>query len=264
MSSQPATLSIDDRGIATLCLRRPEVHNAFDDGLIARLTELLAEAGEADGLRALLITAEGRSFSAGADAGWMKRAAGYDEARNIADALALGRMLEALRYTPFPTIALVQGAALGGGVGLVACADIAIAAKRAVFGLTEVRLGLTPASIAPYVIAAMGPRQARRYMLSGERFDAAEAYRLGLVHEVVADEAALNEAGAAVIEAILASAPGAVADCKRLIDDVAGSRRDAAELNDLARRIAARRADGEGCEGLAAFLEKRKPSWVVD
>jgi len=263
MSEKTVIVETDSRGVATVTLNRPAVHNAFDDAMIARLDEVFTGL-VADGARLMVLRAAGRSFCAGADAGWMKASAQYSEAENIADACRLSAMLARLNGLPMPTLALVQGAAFGGGLGLVACCDIALAAGRARFCLSEVRLGLTPATISPYVVAAMGARAARRYFLSAERFTADEARRLGLVHEVVGDEAALADAGAAMVSELLAGAPGAQAAAKELIFTVAGHPLDEALREDTARRIATRRASAEGREGLGAFLEKRKPKWTGD
>jgi methylglutaconyl-CoA hydratase len=207
------------------------------------------------------IEAAGKSFSAGADLNWMRRAADYGEAENVADAKAMGEMLRRLDTLPMPTVALVQGAAYAGGVGLIAACDVAVAVKDAMFGVSEVRLGLIPSVILPYVIGAMGARAARRYAASGARFDAAEAHRIGLVHEVVDDADALAATAAGIVEQFLAAAPGAVAEAKRNIRAVAGRPIDDALVDETARRIAARRTTDEAREGIAAFLEKRKPSW---
>lgn len=261
MTTDQVLYQIDDRGVATVTLNRPEVHNAFNDAVIARLNEIFTAAGDDERVRAVVLRAEGKSFSAGADVNWMRQAASYGRDRNLADAMRLGEMLRTLNTLPKPVLALVRGAALGGGVGLVACADIAIAGPRARFGLTEVRLGLIPATISPYVIAAIGAREARRYFLTGERFDAEEALRIGLVHQVVADDDGLRPAGENVVEALLAGAPGAIADAKRLLFRVSGREVDDRMVADTAGQIADRRASDEGQEGLAAFLEKRAPRW---
>jgi methylglutaconyl-CoA hydratase len=241
------------RGVATVTLNRPAAGNAFDGALVAALAGAVARLGGDSDVRAVLLTGAGKNFCAGADLNWMKDA-GEAETR------ALAAMYRALDALPKPTVALVQGAAYAGGIGLVAACDIAIAADTASFCISEARLGLIPAMISPYVLAAIGPRAARRYFLTAERFDAAEALRIGLVH-AVAPAAELAAAGARLAETLRQNAPGAMADAKRLIADVAGRPRDDALIADTARRIAAARASAEGREGIAAFLEKRAPSW---
>jgi methylglutaconyl-CoA hydratase len=248
--------------VVWLTLDRPEIHNAFDDRLIAGLTAELARLGEDDAVRVLILTGEGRSFSAGADLNWMRRTATYGEAENLADARALAKLMQTLNELPKPTVARVNGAALGGGAGLVACCDIAIASERATFGTTEVRLGLIPAVIGPYVLAAVGPRHARRLMLTGERVSAAEAMRLGLVHEVVADEQ-LDATIERVAGELLKGGPAAIAAAKALIRDLAGRPIGPELIEDTARRIAALRAGAEAREGIGAFLEKRAPRWLA-
>jgi methylglutaconyl-CoA hydratase len=245
---------------ATLWLNRPERHNAFDDELIAEFSAALAALVAEATVRVVLLAGRGKSFSAGADLAWMKRMAGYTPAENEADAQAMAEMLHRLDSLPKPTIAVVQGAAMGGGVGLIAACDIAIAAENAQFALSEVRLGLIPATISPYVIAAIGPRAARRYFLTAERFDAERARALGLVSAVV-PAAALTAEGARLADVLSQNGPAAIAEAKRLIADVAGRPIDAALRAETARRIARQRAGAEGREGVAAFLEKRKPSW---
>jgi methylglutaconyl-CoA hydratase len=185
MSEAPFRVERRAKGVVWLTLNRPEIHNAFDDRLIAELTAELARLGVDQTVRIVVLTGAGRSFSAGADLNWMRRTATYGEAENLADARALARLMQTLNELPKPTVARVNGAALGGGTGLVACCDVVVASAQATFGTTEVRLGLIPAVIGPYVLAAIGPRQARRLMLTGERISAAEAARVGLVHEVV-------------------------------------------------------------------------------
>ena len=261
MSADSILVTTTPRGVATVTLNRPEVHNAFDDATIARLSEVFADLASAEGVRVVRIEAVGTSFSAGADLNWMRRAADYAEADNVADAKALGEMLRRLDTLPMPTVALVQGAAYAGGVGLIAACDVAVAVKDAMFGVSEVRLGLIPSVILPYVIGAIGVRAARRYAASGTRFAAEEARRIGLVHEVVDDAAALAAAAAAIVEQFLAAAPGAVAEAKANIRAVAGRPIDDALIDETARRIAVRRTTDEAREGIAAFLEKRKPSW---
>ncbi|SDE58081.1 enoyl-CoA hydratase/isomerase family protein [Rhodospira trueperi] len=265
-SSNEATDSLrlerDDRGVATVTLTRPAVHNAFDDVLIARLTEAFTALGRDPAVRIVVLAAEGKSFSAGADLNWMKRMAGYSRAENLADAKALAALLETIDTCPKPTLALVHGAAFGGGVGLVAACDIAIATAGATFSLSEVKLGIIPAVISPYVLAAIGPRAARRYMLTGERFDAEEAHRIGLLHDVVGAEE-LTGAGELMIRVLLQAGPAAQAAVKDLIRAVSFRAPDAV-MDETAGRIADIRASAEGQEGLGAFLEKRKPSWMKE
>ncbi|NKI33744.1 enoyl-CoA hydratase/isomerase family protein [Wenzhouxiangella sp. XN79A] len=253
--------SNDRRGVVRLALDRPEVHNAFNAGLIDRLTERFAELADKPP-RALVLTGSGRSFSAGADLGWMRSMADADEAANRADAQRLAAMFRALDTLPCPVIARVQGHAFGGGVGLVACCDMAVAATSARFGLTEVRLGLVPATIAPFVIARIGTTHARRWFLTGERFDAAEARRIGLVDSVVAD-ASLDAAIDARLDALLACGPNAVAECKALIRRVDEFDGGTHELDAItAEWIARLRISEEGQAGLRAFLDKRTPDWT--
>ncbi len=256
------TTRVDPSGCATLTLDRPERHNAFDDRLVAELTAALERLGEDRRIRAVFLAAAGPSFSAGADLGWMRRTAGYSGEENLRDATALASLMRALHRLPQPTVALVQGAAYGGGVGLVACCDFALATRRARFCLSEVRLGLVPAVISPYVVAAIGPREARRWALTAEVFDAEEARRVGLVQEVLADEEALAARAAALAAGLVRNGPAALAGAKDLLRRVAGAPLDDALLADTAARIAAVRASPEGREGLSAFLEKRTPSWV--
>lgn len=251
----------DGRGVARVTLNRPELHNAFNDELIARLTVALAELEENDAVRVVVLAARGRSFCAGADLNWMQRMADYSEEENLQDAHRLAALMDRLNRLAKPTLALVQGPAYGGGVGLTACCDMAIAAEAASFSLTEVKLGLIPAVISPYVVAAIGERAARRYVLTGERFSAAEALRLGLVQAVVpADE--LESAGDSVIAELLKGGPAAQAAAKELIFAVAERPADGGVIEDTATRIARVRASDEGREGVAAFLEKRKPDWL--
>jgi len=253
-------VATDAGGIATITLNRPATSNAFDDHLVGALSDAIARLGADAAVRAVLLTGAGANFCAGADLGWMKRAASFSRAENETDARRLGAMFRALDTLPKPTVVLVQGAAYAGGVGLVAACDIAIAADNATFSISETRLGLIPAVISPYVLAAIGARAARRYFLTAERFDAAEALRIGLVHAVV-PSAALVPSGTRIAETLCQNAPGAVAAAKRLIADIAPRARDDALVADTARRIAEARASAEGREGIAAFLEKRAPSW---
>jgi len=247
-------------GVATIRMNRPDVHNAFDDALIAALTAELHRLDELPQARVVVLAANGKSFSAGADLNWMRRMAKYPREENLRDAMALAGLMRTLDGMKKPTIARVQGAAFGGGVGLVACCDIAIACTDAAFSLSEVRLGLIPSVISPYVIAAIGERQARRYFLTAERFDAMEAGRIGLVHEVV-DSGALDEAVAKMAGQLLKGGPQAQAAAKELIADVSRRPMDDALSAETARRIAAIRVGNEGQEGLAAFFDKRKPDW---
>ena len=248
--------------VATLQLNRPELHNAFDAALIQTLTTALEAVGNDPTVRAVVLSGAGASFSAGANLQWMRAMASASQDENRQDSLALARLMRTLDELPKPTIARVHGAAFGGGVGLVACCDIAIAAEGARFGLTESRLGLLPAVISPYVIAAIGPRQARRWFATGEHFDAATAAQIGLVHQVVAAEA-LDAAVDAQLSLLAKAGPVAAASAKVLVREVsaAGGDRDALDRAN-AGLIAALRASDEGREGLTAFLEKRPPAWA--
>lgn len=252
---------VEERGIARLTLTRPDKHNAFNDKLIAELTQAISGLDSDPRVRAVVLAAEGRSFSAGADLQWMRAMADYGEAENLEDARGLAELMRQLNGLSKPTVALVQGATFGGGVGLVACCDIALAVEDATFCLSEVRLGLIPSVISPYVIAAMGVRAARRYFLTAERFDAYAALQCGLVHEVV-EEGRLHERGDELLRALLAGGPNALAECKRLIATVAGRPLDAEMIEDTAQRIARIRATPEAREGIGAFFDKRKPNWV--
>ena len=249
--------------VAHLRMQRPEIHNAFDAGLIAELTEALDRLAGDAAVRVVVLEGDGASFSAGADLHWMRGMAKMSEAENREDSLALARLMRTLDELPKPTIARVQGAAFGGGVGLVACCDIAIGATEAKFGLTESKLGLLPAVISPYVIAAIGARNARRYFATAELFDAAEALRIGLLHQVVAPDQ-LDAAVQRQVDLLLKAGPVASASAKTLVRDVVahadGARHDA----DNAALIARLRVSPEGQEGLSAFLDKRKPAWIAE
>ncbi len=234
--------------ILLVTLARPEQRNAFDAALIAELAETFVDVGRA---RAVVLAGEGPSFSAGADVEWMRSSIDLSYDRNLADATALRRMLEAIDACPAPVIARVQGHALGGGCGLVACSDVAIAAEDAIFAFSEVKLGIVPAVISPFALAKIGPSAARRYFVTGERFDAATALRIGLVQEVARD---LDRAVERVLAELRTAGPRAARAAKRLVLD----RPDGPET---ARRIAERRTSDEGQEGLRAFLERRRPSW---
>ena len=247
---------------ATLTLTRPELRNAFNDEVIAELTQAFTELGAREDVRAIVLAAEGPAFCAGADLNWMRRMADYDRAQNLADAARLAEMLRVIHHCPKPVIARVQGDVYAGGMGLVACCDIALSTDSAHYCLSETRLGLVPATISPYVIRAMGPRAAHRYCLSAERFDAAEALRIGFVHEVVPAEQ-LDSRVDAVVNALLNASPAAVRACKRLLQDVAQRELDAALIASTVEAIADIRASTEGREGVQAFLQKRQPSWLA-
>jgi methylglutaconyl-CoA hydratase len=250
-----------DRGVGILTLNRADRHNAFDDLMIEEIADAIAALNEEPAVRVIVISSTGKSFSAGADLNWMKRMAGYSAEENLRDATAMAEMFHRIATSPKPVIARVQGAAFGGGVGLVAAADIAVGCFDAEFALTEVKLGLIPAVISPYVIATIGERYARRFFLSAERFSAAEAYRLGLLHEIVADSEALDEAVGELVEHVLKNSPQAMAESKALIAAVAWKPVSPFVIADTAQRITRQRASTEGREGMAAFLEKRKPNW---
>ena len=250
-------------GVARLTLNRPEIRNAFDDALIAVLNRTLDELAARDDVRLLVLTGAGKAFSAGADLNWMRRMADYSHDENHADAMELAKLLRRLNEFPRPVIALVNGPAYAGAVGLVSCCDIVLASAEASFAISEAKLGLIPATISPYVVAAIGERNARRYFLSADVFDAAEARRIGLVHEVVAHDN-LAEAGETLISRMLKNSPNAMTACKPLIRNVVSRPVDDALMDYTARGIADIRASAEGREGVAAFLEKRKPAWVQE
>lgn len=251
-----------DGAVTEIVLTNPDKHNCFDDELIQGLTGAFMLVGDDPDTCVVVLRAEGKSFSAGADLNWMKRMAENDEAANIKDAEALAGMMQVINTCPKPVIGLVQGAAFGGGVGLTAACDIVVATERATFSLSEVKLGIIPAAISPYVVAAIGQRAARRYFVTAERFDAAEAHRINLVHEIVADAEALDARGRALAEAICANGPKAVAESKDLIFAV--DRPWSWDVHkETARRIARVRATDEGREGVSAFLEKRPAAWLV-
>lgn len=261
--TEAVKITTDARGVATVTLCRPDIHNAFDDALIARLTEVFRALGAKDEVRVVVLAAEGKSFSAGADLNWMRRMAGYSEEENLRDAMGLALMMEAIDRCPKPVLGVVQGPAYGGGVGLAAACDIVVASDKATFSLSEVRLGIIPAVISPYVVAAIGQRASRRYMLTAERFSCAEARRLGLVHECVQEDK-LAEARELMIASLLQCGPKAQANCKDMIHVVRHSESGPDLMRFTAHRIADVRASDEGREGLGAFLEKRKPNWVKE
>jgi methylglutaconyl-CoA hydratase len=247
-------------GVARVVLARPGVRNAFDDALIEELTRAFRSLGEDPRVRAVVLSGDGPVFCAGADVSWMRKAGSYSRAENEADAARMAAMLRAIDACPKPVIAAAHGAAIGGGVGLVAAADIAIAAEGTVFSLAEVKLGILPAVISPYVLRAIGPRRARDLFLTGDRFDAREAERIGLVHRVVTPEE-LEDAVQRKTASLLTSGPEAVGAAKRLIEQVAGLGPEEAMPLTI-KTIAERRASAEAREGLSAFLEKRRPSWA--
>lgn len=262
MSYQTIDVQKTPAGIALVWLNRPDMRNAFNDTVIAELTASLRELEADDGVRAIVLAGHGKAFCAGADLNWMKQMAGYSFEQNYEDALGLARMLHTLHVLRKPTIARVHGAAFAGGVGLVAACDIAVAAHSAEFCLSEVKLGLVPATISPYVIAAMGERAAYRYMLTAEPFTAAEAYRIGLVQEITRDEE-LDETINAILGHLVLGGPAAQAATKDLIRSVGRQPLTPDLISDTATRIAAARASDEGKGGIRAFLEKRKPAWVA-
>ncbi|NHO66983.1 enoyl-CoA hydratase/isomerase family protein [Aestuariicella hydrocarbonica] len=252
---------IDERGIATVTMNNPDKHNAFDDAIIAELTQAFNAVASDDSVRIVVLASAGKSFSAGADLNWMKRMVGYTHAENLRDSHALAEMLRALNFMPKPTLARVQGAAFGGAVGLVSCCDMAVASTRASFCLSEVKIGLIPATISPYVVAAIGPRASRRYFTTAERFSADTAKQLGLVSEVVEADT-LDDTLEQLIAQLLANSPAAVKAAKQLVFDVADRVIDTPLIADTCSRIADIRVSEEGQEGLSAFLEKRPASWL--
>jgi len=260
MTYETLLLTVADK-VATVTLNRPDLRNAFNEGAIAELARVFDELGRNDAVRAIVLAANGPSFCAGADLNWMKKMAGYSHDENEADAMRLAEMLRTIYLCPKPTVARVQGDCYAGGMGLVAACDIVVVSDTAGFCLSEVKLGLIPATISPYVIKAMGEQAARRYFLTAERFDAAEAQRIGVAHAVVAPEA-LDATVAGIVKALVNNSPHAVRQAKTLVREIVGQPVDEALLLDTAGRIAAIRASTEGREGVASFLEKRKPTWI--
>lgn len=254
------TLTVDG-GIARVTLAQPAIRNAFSDAAIAEITAAFLQVGERADVRAVVLAAEGPAFCAGADLNWMRRMADYSRDENRVDAGLLAEMLRVIYECPKPTIARVQGDVYAGGMGLVACCDMAVAADTAGFCLSEVKIGLIPATISPYVIRAMGARAAHRYFLTAERFDAAEALRIGFVHEVVAADQ-LDVKVDELLKALTAASPNAVRVCKKLVMDVAEREINAGLIAATVQGIADIRASDEGKEGVQSFLNKRKPSWL--
>jgi methylglutaconyl-CoA hydratase len=260
MSQKKVLSQVDADGNATVVLNRPEVHNAFDPEMVDALTATLRKLESDDKVRAIVITGAGASFCAGADIEYMKKSARFSREQNADNARATALMLQTLHGLEKPTVACVRGAARGGGVGLVSACDIAIAERGATFRLSEVKLGIVPAMISPFVIAAIGERHAHRFMLSGEEFDSAEAFRIGLVHDIC-EEPELNALVGRMLANLYSSGPKAVVSAKKLIAEVAGARVDDALMDKLSQRIAGIRTTPEAQEGLSAFLEKRKTAW---
>ncbi|MDP2067177.1 MAG: enoyl-CoA hydratase/isomerase family protein [Burkholderiaceae bacterium] len=250
-----------DGGVATVTLDRPEVRNAFNDEVIAEMTTCFAALGARDDVRCIVLAAHGSAFCAGADLNWMKRMAGYTRDENLADAAALAEMLRVIYACPKPTIARVQGDVYAGGTGLVAACDMAVSVDTAGYCLSEVKLGLTPATISPYVIRAMGARAAHRYFLTAERFSAAEALRIGFVHAVVSADA-LDATVDGLVKNLLNAGPQALRGCKKLLQDVAGQPITAELVQRTVQGIADIRVSPEGREGVQSFLQKRKPAWL--
>jgi methylglutaconyl-CoA hydratase len=246
--------------VAEVWLNRPEVRNAFNDGVVAELSAAFRALGADPALRAIVLGGHGKAFCAGADLSWMREMAGYTWEQNQADAAALAEMLWTIWRCPLPVVGRVHGDCYAGGVGLAAVCDVLVAAEGVQFCLSEARLGLLPATIGPYVVRALGEQASRRYFVSAERFSAAEARALGFVHECVPAER-LDAKVAEIVAALAANGPAAVKACKALVQDVAGRPIDAALRADTARRIADIRASAEGREGVAAFLGKREPGW---
>lgn len=261
MSYETIQVTID-HGAATVTLNRPDVRNAFNETVISELNQVFQELGQLDHVRAIVLAANGPAFCAGGDLNWMKKMAHYSAEENLADAERLAEMLYQIYSCNKPVIAKIQGDCYAGGMGLAAACDIAVAADTVQFCLSEVKIGLVPATISPYVIRSMGANAARRYFLTAERFSAAEAHRIGFVHEAV-PAAALDATVEQIVKAIVSNGPSAVMVAKWLVDDVAGADIDDELLGYTAECIAEIRGSDEGREGVAAFLEKRKPNWLL-
>ncbi|MEO9903281.1 enoyl-CoA hydratase/isomerase family protein [Nisaea sp.] len=261
--TRPESLIVEDAdGIVTITLNRPDIHNAFDEILIGDLHGLFRSLADRADLLAVVLTGAGESFSAGADLNWMKRAADHTQHENFEDAMRFSNMMDALYALPMTTIARVNGTAMGGGFGLCACCDVVVAADNAKFALSEVRLGIIPGIISPYVIQAIGIREAHRWFQTGELFGAEEGLRIGLVHKVCAIGGLADEVGA-IIGELKKGAPDAIRASKALLREIAGRELDDSTRRETAQRIAGQRATREGREGLSAFLQKRKPDWIV-
>ena len=252
----------DPRGVATVTLNRPEVHNAFNDDVINLLREAINDSAADNDVRAVVLRSNGKNFSAGADLRMMKSSVNTTRDENYANSKDMGRMFHTLNSMPKPVIALVQGSAFGGALGLISCCDITIASHDAAFCLSEVKIGLAPAVISPFVVAALGERAARRYFQTAEKISAAKAAELGLVHELVESAESFDEALFPILKSILCNAPGAVAKSKELVQNVSRAAIDEDILGYTAEVIADLRVADEGQEGLSAFFEKRKPNWI--
>jgi methylglutaconyl-CoA hydratase len=258
------TLDISRQGpVARVFLNRPDVRNAFNDGVIAELTTAFDGFAKDDGLRCIVLGGHGKAFCAGADLAWMRRMADYTWEQNHADAQALAQMLWTMYHCPVPVVGRIHGDCYAGGLGLAAVCDVLVAAEPVTFCLSEARLGLLPATIGPYVVRAMGEQAARRWFVTAERFSAAQARAMGFVHELVAP-GALDAKVDELVATLVANGPRAVRACKTLVQDVAGHAIDPMLRDDTARRIADIRASDEGREGIRSFLEKRKPAWLID
>ena len=257
---QTLDVTVDNR-VATVTLNRPDVRNAFNEFTIAELSLAFNELGRMDSVRAIVLAANGPSFCAGADLNWMKKMAGYSHSENAEDAEKLADMLRTIYLCPKPVVAKIQGDCYAGGMGLVAACDIAVSSSGACFCLSEVKLGLIPATISPYVIKSMGENAARRYFLTAEKFSAQEAYRIGFLHDIVPADA-LDAHVDGIVKALTTSSPNAVREAKVLVREITGKAVDSALMVDTAERIANIRSSDEGREGVASFLEKRKPSWL--
>lgn len=252
---------IDD-SVGILTLNKAERHNAFDATLVAEMRQALRDFELDPRVRVIVLSSTGRSFCAGADIQWMKQSATNSAQDNLREAREMSLLLSTLNELSKPTIARVQGPAYGSGVGLIAACDIAVATYDAVFAFTEVKLGLIPATIAPFILATIGERYSRRYMLTAERFSAAEAYRIGLIHEIVPGDDQLDEAIAEIVDSLLKNGPRAQSACKAMIRSISGQPIDETTLEETAQRITEVRSNPEGSEGLTAFMEKRKPNWL--
>lgn len=247
----------------TVLLTRPDLHNAFNDDMMRELTEAFSKLGSDPSVRVIVLAAEGKSFCAGADINWMKRMVGYSLEENIADSRVLSKMLRTIRECPKPVIARVHGATYGGGVGLVAACDMAVALSKANFCLSEVKLGILPAVISPFVLEKIGPGEARRYALTAEVFDGAEARRIGLVNEACETVEEMDACIDKLAKSLASNGPNALTHCKRILSDVAGVMWDRVE-DITTKKISELRVSPEGQEGLKAFLEKRKPNWISE